>query len=196
MDVSLLQIGLAIVSAFFVFTGYMIVYENPLESDAKIKAVAETIESIVYEVDSFWIEDRRTYVFPTIMDNILLQISPEYIKLSDEKNKQHTLLIPVPQHIWIVDEHVNLDSASSWHQEIYNQTGHYGSRNDPCSDEFSVQTWIDTQWTEYQDQFFRNPYVCTNTVLNIEKCIIFKEQHINEELCIVPEVEFIILQDG
>ncbi len=194
MDVSLLQVGLALISAFLVLAGYLIVYENPNQVAVEIKTVANSIESNVYEVDSYWYEQEKTIVFPTGLLHLTAQISQDYILLhSEEYNNQIT--IPITQKLWIVDETIPWKTAASFHLELFNQTGRYGSRDDPFTNETILQEWINEQWGDHQQHFHYDPLIWpVDECLTLEKCIVFKEIFFEGEARIVPQVEFVIVR--
>jgi hypothetical protein len=194
MDISLLQVGLALISAFLVLAGYLIVYENPNQVAVEIKTVANSIQSNVYEVDSYWYEQEKTILFPTSFLHLTAQISQDYILLhSEEQNNQIT--IPITQKLWIVDETVPWRTAASFHLELFNHTGQYGSRDDPFINETLLQEWITEQWDVHQQHFYYDPLIWPlDERLTLEKCIVFKEIIFKGEEKIIPHVEFVIVR--
>lgn len=195
MDLSFVQIGLAIVSAFFVLAGYMIVYENPMQSESELQVVAHSIQSVLSNVDSFWFEDEKTYSFETVKHSVSLSFSKDYIHLFSQTNNHQSVLVPVMQKVWIAESNVSWRNASSCHQLIFNHTGSYGSRDDPCLNESEIMSWIDSQWAQYQQKFHQNPWNCSNTdTLVFEKCIVYTQKRIDGKKSVLPSVEFIILR--
>ena len=193
MDVSLLQISLAIVSAFLLIAGYTIVYDNPNQNTLEIKTVASRIESVFYEVDSYWYEQEKTIMFPTSTIPITAYISNDYIVVGSMNNNIKTI-IPVPQRLWIAEEPIPWRNASSWHQELFNRTGQYGTRLDPSTNETLIHDFISEQWSMYQYQFHEEPFLWSKErIVTLEKCIIFKETIVEGETRVVPIVEFIIV---
>jgi len=187
MDISLLQVGLALISAFLVLAGYLIVYENPNQVAVEIKTVANSIQSNVYEVDSYWYEQEKTILFPTSFLHLTAQISQDYILLHlEEQNNQIT--IPITQKLWIVDETVPWRTAASFHLELFNHTGQYGFRDDPFINETLLQEWITEQW-DYDPLIWP-----LDERLTLEKCIVFKEIIFKGEEKIIPHVEFVIVR--
>lgn len=194
MDISLLQIGLAIVSVFLLIAGYIIVYDNPNQIALEVKTVASHIESVIYEVDSYWYEQEKTIMFPTSTIPMTAHISNDYIVVGSLNNNIKSI-IPVTQRLWIAEEHTPYRNASSWHQEIYKRTGQNGTRIDPCTNETLIQEFISEQWSMYQQQFHEEPFLWSKErMMTLEKCIIFKEIFIQGETRVVPLVEFVILR--
>ncbi|MBS3778652.1 MAG: hypothetical protein KGY50_05130 [Candidatus Thermoplasmatota archaeon] len=195
MDLSFVQIGLALVSAFFVLAGYMVVYENPLQSKTELQVVVDSIKSVLSNVDSFWFEQAITWRFESVTIPLSMLVSKDYIQLTSLTNKDQSVLVPVTQKLWIVTSNVSWNNASTCHQLIYNHTGYYGYRDDPCLNESELMMWIDLHWNQDQQQFHQNPWMCSNidTVV-FEKCIIYTQKEIDGKQSIVPSVEFVILR--
>ncbi|MDG6218111.1 MAG: hypothetical protein QCI00_01555 [Candidatus Thermoplasmatota archaeon] len=195
MDVSLLHISLAIVSSFLLIAGYLVVYDNPNQISLEVKTVASRIESVFYEVDSYWFEQEKTIMFPTSTIPITAYISNDYILVRSTNNNIKTI-IPVPQRLWIAEEPIiPWRNASSWHQEIFNRTGQYGTRLDPSTNETLIHDFIFEQWRKYQPQFHEEPFLWSKErMVTLEKCIIFKENVLEGETRVVPLVEFVIVR--
>lgn len=195
MDLSFVQIGLALVSAFFVLAGYMVVFENPLQSETELQVVANSITSVLSKVDSFWFEDEKICRFETVKKPVSISVSKDYIYLSSLNNDDQSVLVPVTQKVWISSGNVSWLNAARCHQLIYNHTGSYGSKDDPCLNESWIMTWISSQWAQYQQQFHQNPWICSSEeTIVFEKCIIYTQKEIDGKQSIVPCVEFIILR--
>jgi len=191
MDLSLLQIGLAISSAFFVFAGYMIVYENPMQSSSEMQTVATSISDLFSKVDSFWIEDSLVHLFPE--NNLCLQamISPDYIVVSSNEIASQ-VTIPVTQRLWIVTENTSLND---WHQAMLNFTGSKGTKCDPIKNKSLANELIRSTWNQSQHVYYHSPLIWNeNKYITLEKCILYQENEIDEIITVSPMTEFVIIQ--
>lgn len=197
MDVSLVHVGLAIVSAFFVLAGYALIYEQPLQSSAELHAIAEQIESVLYEVDSYWFEQEKTSIFPQNDHSIFAEIGPDFIRLTSAESDYQQIVIPVPQRLWIASRNVSFNSSESCHQLVFNISGHFGTRNDPCVNDILVTTWFSSLWNYSQNRFYTDPILWNDgEAVIVEKCIIFKEIQLNGGMKSVPLIEFLIVRIG
>jgi hypothetical protein len=194
MDLSLLQIGLAIVSAFFVFAGYMIVYENPMQSSSEMQTVATSISDLFSKVDSFWIEDSFVHLLPD--NNLCLQarISPDYIVVSSNEIASQ-VTIPVTQRLWIVTENTSLKTANDWHQAMLNFTGSKATEYDPIKNKSLANELLRSTWNQSQNAYYHDPLIWNeNKYIRLEKCILYQENEIDEIISVNPMTEFIIIQ--
>lgn len=195
MDISIVHVGLAIVSAFFVLAGYTLIYEQPLHSSTEIRAIAEQIESLLYEVDSYWFEQEKTSIFPQNDHSIMAEIGPEFIRLTSVLSEHQQIVIPVPQQLWIATKNGSFNSSENCHQLLLNISGHSCTRFDPCVDENRVTAWFFSQWNHSQKRFHDTPLIWTKgEAMTFEKCIIFKEIQLNDIKKSVPLIEFVIIR--
>jgi hypothetical protein len=196
LDVSFLQIGLAIVSAFFVLAGYVIIYENPFQSRTEIRAVAEQIESLLYEVDGYWFEQTKTSMFPECTLPVSAEISQEFVRVSALDSSSKQLVFAVPQTLWIVTENSSWITSESFHRVLFENTGHFGTRSDPCTNKKQVIEWFFNQYNQSQSRFHETPFIWTKgETLTFEKVIIFQISMVNGKIKSVPLIEFVILSD-
>jgi alpha-glucosidase (family GH31 glycosyl hydrolase) len=193
MDISLIQVGLSIITAFFVLSGYMIIYENPQQIRADMKNIAHRVSSIIQEVDGYWLEQVNIHQLPQSTQRALITLSPDFISVGSDESSV-TVTSPVFPRIWIVDENHSLQNATCFHTHIYNETDHYGSRNDPCTNSSLVLDIFKDLWLQ-QKKFHLHPLMFTNKdMLRFEKCIFFNKININGREEIVPFYEFVIIQ--
>ncbi len=194
MDLSFVQIGLAIVSAFFVLAGYVIIYENPMQSNSEIQTVASSIKSWCYEVDSYWIEQSSVHLFPENTLQLNAKISQDYIHISSSGSKEK-ITIPVTQRLWIVSANTTLRSAEDWHEFMLTKTGHRGTNNDPIKNTNLADRFISSKWNQSQQHYYQRPLKWSHgEYISLEKCILFEERLIEDKIKSFAYVEFIIIK--
>ena len=194
MDLSFVQIGLAIVSAFFVLAGYVIIYENPMQSTSEIHTVASTIKSVYNEVEGYWIEQSSTQLFPDNTLQLTAKITQDYILISSSKTNDK-ITIPVTQRLWIVSTNTTLKSSDDWHEFMLAKTGCGGTNNDPIKNIRLVDKYISLKWNQSQQHFYQQPLIWSQEeYISLEKCILFEERMIDDENETLPYIEFIIIE--
>ena len=186
----------SIVSAFFVLAGYVIIFENPSQSTTEIRTVAEQIESLLYEVDGYWFEQKKTSLFPQCTLPLRAEISQEFIRVFSLDSSSQKVILPVPQTLWIVTQNSSWNSSNSCHQSLFENTSHFGTRSDPCMNETWVQEWFYTQWNQTQFRFHESPLIwAEKETLTFEKVIIFNVSSVDGEKKSIPLIEFVILRE-
>ena len=195
MDVSFVQVGLAIVSVFFVILGYVLVYENPLQLSSEIEAVSVQIESMINHVDRYWFEQQDSFLFPSCKSRFIAQISSEFIRVKSLDSSQIQIVKSVPQILWISSENHTLSSSVDFHQEILHLFGSEGTRDDPLLNESNVTEWFYSRYNETQYHFHHHPFIWSKgEYITLEKCIIFKINNNTESSKQIPLIEFLIIK--
>jgi len=193
MDISLIQVGLSIITAFFVLAGYMVIYENPQQKELELNTITDRISSMIQYADGYWLEQDTVHQLTQFRIPVSITISPDFIRV-DSKADSLSAMRSIPQNIWIVDEYIHLKTATSFHNQIHNETGQPGSREHPCLNKSKTLDVLDTIWLE-QDRFHLDPFNLSNKdVISLEKCIIFIKENINGEQKTVPFFQFVIIQ--
>ena len=194
MDLSFVQIGLAIVSAFFVLAGYVIIYENPMQSTSEIQTVAFKIKSWCYKIDSYWIEQSSVHLFPENTLQLNAKISQDHIHISSSESKE-TIIIPITQRLWIVSANTTLRSSEDWHEFLLTKTGCEGTNNDPIKNTNLADKFISLKWNQSQQHYYQRPLKWSHgEYISLEKCIIFEERLIDDKIKSFPYLEFIIIE--
>jgi len=194
MDLSFVQIGLAIVSAFFVLASYVIIYENPMQSTSEMQTVASSIKSAYNKVDSYWIEQSSTLLFPDNNLQLTAKISQDYILISSPKSNDR-ITIPITHRLWIVSTNTTLKSADDWHEFMRAKTGYDGTNGDPVKNPKLAEKYISLKWNQSQQHFYQQPLTWSEEeYISLEKCIIFEERTIDEKTESFPCIEFIIIE--
>jgi len=195
MDVSFVQVGLAIVSVFFVLVGYVVVYENPLQSSSELETVAEQIQSMISHVDAYWFEQQDSLLFPSCKSRLIAEFSSEFIRVKSLDSSQLQIVKSVPQILWISSENSTLSSTVDFHQELLILFGSTGTRDDPLLNETNVTKWFYSCYNESQYRFHRQPFIWTKgDFITLEKCIIFKKSNDTVSSKHTPLIEFLIIK--
>lgn len=194
MDVSLIHIGLALISAFFILIGYVVIYENPLQTQSELDCIADHIHSMITEVDRYWFEAKETWLFPSTDQHIKVEISPETIRVSMSGSSQYGKIIRLPFLLWIVSTECSW-SSSSCHQLLLHEFGAAGTRTDPLTNKTVVLAFLAEKWNQSQQQFHQLPLIwMKGEEMVFEKCILFEEKKVNGKEKSVSFLEFVIVR--
>ena len=195
MDISFVQVGLSIASIFFLIAGYMIIYDNPLQTSSEIDIVAEEIESIINRVDAQWFEQVSIGLFPESYLGLYAEISHDYICIKMFDDDTYNQVIPLTQTVWICENKTLNTSSIGFHKNIKNRFGHLGTKDDPCVMDKNVTKWFQNEYNKSQKKYDENPFIWTKgSLISFEKCIIFKQVTINEKEKSIPFLEFIMIK--
>jgi hypothetical protein len=194
MDVSFVQVGLAIVSVFFVLVGYTVIYENPLQSSSELNSVANQIESMISHTDAYWLEQQDSLLFPSCSSPLIAEISSEFIRVKSLDSSPFQIVLSVPQILWISSDNSTFSSSVDFHQELAEEFGPAGTREDPFSNEMNITKWFYFLFNKTQYQFYNHPFIWSRgEYVTLEKCIIFGTSSDLKGSEIIPYIEFLII---
>lgn len=195
MDVNIVQGGLAIASVFFVIVGYVLIYENPLQQSTELETIAEQIQSMISHVDTYWIEQQNSFLFPLCKSQLIAEFSSEFIKVKSLNSFQNQIVKSVPQILWISLDNKTLSCSEDFHHELLILFGSKGTRDDPLLSHTNITKWFSTCFNETQFRFHQYPFTwCKGEYITLEKCIIFKKNTYLESSQSIPAIEFLILK--